>query len=80
MKKIIILIFTLLISFNSYGLFGWFDKYDSYGECMYDYKFLKEYVNNVCPKCNDWQKSPSKERAKDKKASKDCLKYLKAWE
>ena len=26
MKKLLILLFSILISFNSYGLFGWFEK------------------------------------------------------
>lgn len=81
MKLKTLLLAVLFISLNSYsGWLDWLDKYNSYGECIYEYKFDKNFVESVCPGCNDWQKDSRKEREKDKKAELRCLDYLKPWE
>ncbi|MBL7004459.1 MAG: hypothetical protein ISR69_10575 [Gammaproteobacteria bacterium] len=70
MKLKILLLTALLISFL---WLDWLDKYDSYGECIYEYKFNKDFAESVCPGCNDWKKE-------DEKAVLRCLDYLKPWE
>jgi len=49
-------------------------RYDSYGECMYDWKLDFNAAKSVCPQCdNDWDERFSKAR-------KRCSKYMQPWE
>ena len=48
-------------------------KYDSYGECMYEWELEKNFAESQWPGQNDWRK-------KDKEAHLRCLDYAQHWE
>ena len=71
------LVFAFIL-YPGYYIFFKKDSYDSYKDCMFEWKMERAFFDETCPGCNDWESDNNRKREQVK--MKSCLKFKQTWE